>query len=233
MKSMRVSAIILARAGSKGVPGKNIIDFCGKPLLAWTIEQCINTQDVDDVWVSSDSEKILAVGCRYGAKPLLRPGNISGDQSTSESGWLHALDQIENKASSVDLVVAPQVTSPIRQSSDISNALAEMRRRNLDSLLTVSEIADFFIWTHSGKGKPESVTYDYLNRKPRQLIENRFLENGSFYIFSPKILRENKNRLGGEIGFKIMDKHKMFEIDDLDDLRLCEIIMRGYGLDKL
>jgi CMP-N,N'-diacetyllegionaminic acid synthase len=229
---MRVSAIILARGGSKGVPQKNIIDFCGKPLLAWTVEQCINAQGVDDVWVSSDSMEILEIGHHYGAQSIFRPDNISGDQATSESGWLHALDQIEHETSTVDLVVAAQVTSPIRESSDISSALKDVQLRGLDSLLSVNEISDFFIWALNDEGNPLSVTYDYLNRKSRQLIEKRFLENGSFYIFSPEILRKHQNRLGGKIGFKRMETYKMFEIDDLADVRLCEVIMRGYDLDK-
>jgi len=230
---MRVSAIILARAGSQGIPGKNIIDFCGKPLLAWTVEQCINAKGVDDVWVSSDSKEILDIGSQYGAKSILRPDNISGNQATSESGWLHAIDQVENKTSNVDLVVAAQVTSPVRESIDISSALEDMKLRSLDSLLTVNEIQDFFIWSLDENKNPQSTTYDYLNRKPRQLIENRFLENGSFYIFSPKILRKHQNRLGGEIGFKVMEKHKMIQIDNSEDLRLCAVIMRGYHLDKI
>ena len=230
---MRVSAIILARGGSKGVPRKNIIEFCGKPLLAWTVEQCINAQGVDDVWVSSDSREILKIGHQYGARSIFRPDNISGDQATSESGWLHALDQIEYETSAVDLVVAAQATSPIRESSDISSALEDVQLQGLDSLLSVNEISDFFIWELNGEENPLSVTYDYRNRKRRQLIEKRFLENGSFYIFSPKILREHQNRLGGKIGFKIMEKHKMIQIDNPVDLRLCEVIMRGYNLDKI
>ncbi len=191
---MRVSAIILARGGSKGVPRKNIIEFCGKPLLAWTVEQCINAQGVDDVWVSSDSREILEIGHQYGARSIFRPDNISGDQATSESGWLHAIDQIEHETSAVDLIVAAQATSPIRESSDISNALEDVQLQGLDSLLSVNEISD--------------------------------------YIFSPKILREHQNRLGGKIGFKTMETYKMFEIDNPADLRLCEVIMRGYDLDK-
>jgi len=230
---MKVSAIILAREGSKGVPGKNTINFCGKPLLAWTVKQCIDAQGVDDVWVSSDSKRILEIGRKYGARPILRPDHISGDQATSESGWLHAVDEIEDKTSSVDFVVAPQVTSPVRESVDISSALEDVKVRGLDSLLTVNEIEDFFIWMLNNKQNPQSVTYDYLNRKPRQLLEKRFLENGSFYIFSPRVLRKHQNRLGGKFGFKIMEKHKMIQIDNPADLRLCEVIMRGYGLDKI
>ena len=231
--NMRVSAIILARAGSQGIPGKNIIDFCGKPLLAWTVEQCINAKGVDDVWVSSDSKEILDIGSQYGAKSILRPDNISGNQATSESGWLHAIDQIEHKTSNVDLVVAPQVTSPIRESIDISSAIEDVKLRSLDALLPVNDATELFMWSLDKKNNPQSTTYDYLNRKPRQLIETHFLGNGSFYIFSPKILRKYNNRLGGEIGFKVLEKHKMMQIDNSEDLKLCPVIMRGYHLDEI
>ena len=230
---MRVSAIILARGGSKGIPGKNIRNFCGKPLLAWTVEQCIKAQGVDDVWVSSDSKEILDIAGQYGAKPISRPDNISNDQATSESGWLHALDEIENQTSTVDLVVAPQVTSPIRESSDISSGLEDMQLQGLDSLMAVTEIEDLFTWKQNYEGNLQSVTYDYLNRKPRQQLEKQFLETGSFYIFSPKILREHQNRMGGKIGMKIMESHKMFDINNPEDFKLSEVVMRGYGLDKV
>jgi len=79
---MIVNAVILARGGSKGIPGKNIINFCGKPLLAWTIEQCLQAESVNGVWVSSDDEKILAVAEKYGAQLIERPAEISDDFAT-------------------------------------------------------------------------------------------------------------------------------------------------------
>ena len=108
-----------------------------------------------------------------------------------------------------------------------------MKIQGYDSLLSVTEVEDFFIWSLSNEGFGKSVNYDYQDRKLRQFIKKSFLENGSFYIFSPKLFRKNNNRLGGNIGFKIMDKHKMFQIDNVVDLQLCEVIMRGYHLDKL
>ena len=85
---MNIVAIILARGGSKGLPNKNILDFCGKPLIAWTIENCING-GASSVWVSSDSEKILEISKKYGANIIERPNEISGDLASSESAWLH------------------------------------------------------------------------------------------------------------------------------------------------
>ena len=110
---MIVDAIILARSGSKGIPKKNIIEFCGKPLIAWTIEQCLSSKYISNIWVSSDSDEILKVASKYGAKTIKRPDILSGDFATSESAWLHSIEFIE-KDNYVDIVVAPQITSPLR-----------------------------------------------------------------------------------------------------------------------
>ena len=85
----------------------------------------------------------------------------------------------------MDLVVAAQTTSPIRESSDISSALEGVQLQGLDSLMAVTEIEDFFTWKQNHEGNLESVTYDYLNRKRRQQLEKQFLENGSFRTRGP------------------------------------------------
>jgi N-acylneuraminate cytidylyltransferase len=231
---MRVSAIVIARGGSKEIPSKNIIDFCGHPLLSWSIKQALAANNVNDVWISSDSREILSIGEKYGAKPILRPNEISGDSASSESAWLHAMDVIEGEGGEpIDYVLAPQVTSPLREPADFSNALKLMVEKQLDSLFSVAEVEDFFIWKRNATGEMESVNYDYHDRKPRQEIENRYLENGSFYLFKPGLIRQTQNRLGGKIGIYVMERFKMFQIDACDDIMLCSVIMSGYGLDKV
>lgn len=226
-----VIAIIPARGGSKGIPGKNLRLVCGKPLLAWSIMQARAAKSISSVWVSSDSSEILAVAEEYGAIAIRRPEGLSGDTASSESAWLHALEEVERSGVKVGFVVGMQATSPIRAGFDLDAAIGQVKRENLDSLLTVTEVEDFFNWRIGSDG-PESVNYDYRSRKIRQLIEKRFLENGSFYIFRPEILRILNNRLGGKIGIYVMERHKMFQIDNPEDIVLCESIMRGYGLDK-
>jgi CMP-N,N'-diacetyllegionaminic acid synthase len=225
-------AIIPARAGSKGIPGKNLLPICGKPLLAWSIEQAKAAAGVDSVWVSSDGDDILNVAQEYGAVPIKRPKSIAGDAASSESAWLHAVDAIERRGVAVEWIVGMQATSPVRQPNDIAEALVKIRRGELDSLLSVVEIEDFFIWQLEVNGVANSVNYDYRDRKPRQQIEKRYLENGSFYIFRPEQLRQTNNRLGGRIGMHVMQRHQMFQIDNPEDVVLCEAIMRGYCLDR-
>jgi len=225
-------AIIPARAGSKGIPGKNLVPVCGQPLVVWSIRQAAAASRIDSVYVSSDGDEILEVAVRAGALAIRRPAGFASDTASSESAWLHALDVVEKERGSVDRVVGMQATSPIREASDLDAAVRQFEEQRLDSLLSVSEIQDFFVWEPAGDGSFRPVNYDYRNRRRRQAITPQYRENGSFYIFRPQILRLEGNRLGGRIGAYVMPAHKMFQIDGPEDLRLCEAVMRGYGLDR-
>ena len=223
---MNVVSIILARGGSKGIPNKNIVDFCGKPLLAWTIEHCLGGA-VNTVYVSSDSDDILDVGEKYGAHSIKRPEEISSDEATSEAGWLHALEVIENIKGKMDWILAPQVTSPLRTATDICRGLDLAASEKYDSLFSCSIAEDLFFWEERA-GMLESINYDWHNRKRRQDIPNQFIENGSFYLFRPEVLRQNNNRFGGKIGVVDMEFWKMFEIDSREDLRMCSALMKEF-----
>jgi len=226
---MSIHSIILARGGSKGVPNKNIVDFCGKPLIAWTIEQCLQSENVDSVWVSSDSQEILNISKKYGAKTIQRPDNISGDFATSESAWLHAIKFIE-ESGSIDLVFAPQVTSPLREVKDIDTAIKLFQKEKYDSMFSSSIVEDLFFWEKDINNKLQSINYNYLDRKRRQDMTEKIVENGSFYIFKPEIIKKYGNRFGGSIGHSRMDFWKMFEIDNLEDLKMCSSLMKDFLL---
>ena len=225
-----IVAIILARGGSKGIPKKNIINFCGKPLIVWTIEHC-SQGGAEQVYVSSDSDEILEVGLRYGALPIERPLEIAGDNATSESGWLHALNFIEGKEGEVDWILAPQVTSPLRTADDIRKGIETARSGNYDSLFSCSVTEDLFIWEQHHEGL-ESVNYNWRNRKRRQDVPKQYIENGSFYFFQPEVLRANNNRFGQRIGIVEMEFWKMFEIDSQEDLRMCAALMKEFLVEE-
>ena len=227
-----VVAIILARGGSKGIPKKNVIDFCGRPLICWTIEQLQCSRGIDSIWVSSDNEEILTVCQNVGAQIIRRPDNISHDYATSESGWLHALEFIERKDGFVDLVFAPQVTSPLREPSDIERGLQDFQEQGCDSMFSCSVVEDLFFWEKLTDKRPRSVNYDYRKRSRRQDIPKQYIENGSFYLFKPEVLRQCNNRLGKKIGMSQMEFWKMFEIDSMEDLKMCEALMGAFLLNK-
>ena len=221
-----IVAIIPARGGSKGILNKNIKNFCGKPLISWTIKQAKKSKSISSVWVSSDNEKILNISKQFGAKLIRRPKEISNDTASSESAWLHSIYEIE-KEKKIDIVVAMQCTSPLREPKDIDNALELFIKEDYDSMFSGAELKDFYIWEKT-KNKLNSINYDYKNRKRRQEIEKQFVENGSFYIFKPNILRKYNNRLGKKIGIAKMEFWKSFEIDELKDWKMCEILMKEF-----
>ncbi len=218
--SVKSVAIIPARGGSKGIPKKNILDFCGKPLIAWSIIPAVRTPEIDSVYVSSDSDEILQVAQRYGAKPIKRPADIAGDTATSESAIAHALNVIN---SPVELVVMLQPTSPLRKPDDLGKAIQQFKAEQWDSAFSGAVLDDFLIWERNGQGILKSFNYDYQKRGRRQDRQPQYVENGSFYLFKPEVLASG-NRLGGSIGAYIMEFWQTFEIDSLEDLELVKII---------
>ena len=135
----KLQCIILARGGSKGLIRKNLTDFCGKPLLQWTVEQALIAKHVNSVWVSSDSEEILNLSQSLGANTILRPDEFSDDTSTSESAWLHAINYIEeNSQDNVSVVLAPQCTSPVREVRDFDESIEKYFNEKYDSLFSGS-----------------------------------------------------------------------------------------------
>jgi len=225
-----IAGIILARGGSKGIPGKNVLLIAGKPLIAWSIEQSLNSPLIDSTWVSSDSDKILEIAQSFGANPIKRPPEIAGDKSSSEEAWLHAIDYIHSTHNiGLDAIVGLQPTSPIRESSDLTCAIETFKEKGYDSMFSISKPLEGFRWQMTD-GLLQSVDYDYTQRKMRQNIQETYYENGSFYIFKPSIIQKYNNRLGGKIGMFKMDFYKTFQIDEPEDIRMCEIIMLEYLL---
>ena len=220
---MRTVAIIPARGGSKGVPKKNIIDFLGKPLISYSIEQALSTKHEIEVYVSSDCDQILSISNKYGANPIKRPIEISGDTASSELALLHAIEIIE-KEKKFDVCVFLQATSPLRTPDDIDNSLEKIRQDSLDSVFSGYILEDFLIWEKGKNHLLRSINYDFSDRKRRQDREHQYVENGSIYAFNKESFKKSKNRIHGKFGISLMSSWQNFEIDSLEDLEICEMI---------
>lgn len=230
MTRHHIIAIILARGGSKGIPNKNLIDFAGKPLLAWSILQARAATVIDAVFVSSDSPAILEVAAQYGALPIRRPDNLSTDIASSEAALIHALDTIaKEQGAEPKTIVFLQATSPLREPADIDGAVAAFRSQGADSLFADAVLDDLCAW-YEEDGALKGKTFDPFNRGRRQDRKPLYLENGSIYVFKPDLLRNTGNRLGGKIARYTMDYWKSFEIDALENVELCEYYFRKHLL---
>ena len=229
MKKKNTIAIILARGGSKGIPGKNIKSFLGKPLLAWTVIQAKISKNISKVYLSSDSDKILKIGEKYGAIAVKRPKNISGDKARSEEAVLHLLQNLDYNP---DGVVMLEPTAPLRDIQDIDNCINDFYLNKWDSGFSGAILEDFLIWKFNKKNKLLPINYNFKKKVPRQLRDPEVVENGSIYIFTSKSVKKNNNRFGGKIGFSVNQIWQSFEIDNIQDWKFVSLIFNRYLLKK-
>ncbi|MCG3773362.1 MAG: CMP-N,N'-diacetyllegionaminic acid synthase [Nitrospira sp.] len=230
----RVLAVILARGGSKGLPGKNIMELHGKPLIAWSIDAGLKAVAVDDVIVSTDSLEIAAVARELGAEvPFIRPTLLAADVSTSIDALLHALNALAAEGRTYEYVMLLEPTSPLRDATDIDNALEALMNQDADAIVSIcrSEAihpAFMFSWGERGRLVP------YLTTQPKDLrrqdVEELFFLEGSIYASKVGVLREKLSFYHeGTVGF-VVPKWKSPEIDDELDFLLVEAIMRQRGI---
>ncbi len=226
IKNKEIIAIIPARGNSKEIPKKNVIDFCGKPLIVWSIEQALGSRYIQEVYVSSDNREILEISKKSGAKAIKRPKKLAMDTSPSEEALLHAVNYIQKSTRKmIDIVVFLQASSPLRTSKDIDTAIELLISKRADCLFSAAILEDFCIWQRK-KNNYRSMSFDYKNRGRRQDRPKLYLENGSIYIFKPKILEKYNNRFGGKMAISIMDYWKSYEIDKPEDVEVCEYFMQ-------
>ena len=157
-----IDAIILARGGSKGIHNKNLKLFCGHPLVAWTIIQAKLSKKIRNIFVSSDSNKILKVAKKYGAKQIKRPKSISGDHAKSESAVLHALSLVGDKQKGIVML---EPTAPLRSPDDLDKCVKNFLKNDWDSGFSGAYLADFLIWKMKKK-RLQSINYDYKKKDP-------------------------------------------------------------------
>tara|TARA_B100001939_G_C16809530_1_gene559317 strand:+ start:21 stop:701 length:681 start_codon:yes stop_codon:yes gene_type:complete len=215
--------IIPARGGSKGIHGKNIKLFNGKPLIQYSIEYAQSVITNDKIIISTDSEEIKKVVEEFDVKVIHRPDEISGDTATTESAISHVLDFIDEKPKNVILL---QATSPLRPIESLKKIIKHFEDNKFDSLLTISSTHRFF-WELDGENA--NPKYDFQNRPRRQDMkkdEIKYIENGSVYMFSYNHFVENNNRLGGKIGYYIFPEECALEIDSMSDWIALEQIAK-------
>ena len=227
-----VVAIIPARGGSKGLPGKNLYPVLNKPLIEWTFKQSLSASNIDYTFVSTDDEKITRLAENCGVKTILRPDNLCRDDSTSESALHHAIENIKSEHQILaDIIVFLQATSPLRLYDDIDNAVSLFNKEEADSLFSATRPSDLTLWEKENESW-RSVNFDYQNRLRRQDMPKNYIENGSIYIFKPEILDNHNNRLGGKIIAYEMQFWQTWEIDTIHEIDLIEFYMKKYKLDQ-
>ena len=205
---MRTVSLLPARGGSKGIPNKNIAPLNGKPLIYYAIRASLNSES-QETWVSTDNDEIKRVSIECGARVIDRPAEISKDYSQSEEALLHFCSKVD-----FDTLVFIQPTSPLVESTHIDTGIQMMNE--YDSVFSVYKEHWVPRWTK--EVNPDE--WDVNNRPMRQQMDEKYVENGAFYLTKKDNLLQSKLRYSGKIGVVEMPLYKSFQIDTEEDLAL-------------
>jgi CMP-N-acetylneuraminic acid synthetase len=235
---MRILAIIPARAGSKGLPGKNIRVLAGRPLIGWSIAAARQCSMIDHVIVSSDGDAILEVARAEGADVVRRPAALAADDSLPKDAVRHVLNELETRGHApFDVVVLLQPTSPLRTAGDITACIDVLQDRNADSVATAAEVEHHpaRIWTLDGDGRPSPYREGDCIWAPRQALEKAFALNGAVYAVrvGPFLADPTPSFIFGDSRLVIMPRERSIDIDTLFDFRIAEqlLVPEGAGDD--
>jgi len=216
---MSVVAVIPARGGSKGVPGKNLQRVGGIPLITRAIAAAVSSRLIDRVLVSTDDPAIARTAIAAGAEVVDRPPALSGDEASSESALFHALDSLE---ADPEITVFLQATSPFIGPLDLDSAIARVRDGDEDVVFSAVE-SHGFLWSLA-EGGAVGVNHDHRSRARRQDREPHYLETGAFYVMRSAGFRAIGHRFFGRIGVTLVEPRTAIEIDSPEELEVAAVL---------
>jgi CMP-N-acetylneuraminic acid synthetase len=224
---MNIVAIIPARKSSKGLKNKNIYPLLGKPLINWTIDSVLNSKYINDIYVTSDSEKIEKYVLQYDINFLKRPSKLAKDDSNIVDVIIHALEQILKKKN-FDFLILLQPTSPLRNTLHIDNAISSLINTNATSLISVVKqdnklLKSFFLENTSIFLKAlNNSNFQFSNR---QSLPNMYMPNGAIYIVNVQDFLNNKSFFTNKCIPFLMSKKHSIDIDNYSDILKIENIL--------
>jgi CMP-N-acetylneuraminic acid synthetase len=232
---MHVLALIPGRGGSKGVPGKNIKDMCGKPLIAWTIEEAKKTKHITRVVVTTDDDAIAEAGRTWGAEvPFMRPKELAADDTPDLPVFVHALTWLkEHEGYEPDVVVHLRINSPLRTASDIDRGIElMMEHMDADAVRAVTKAPLHPLKAYRldqnvlSPFVPESVygIHEPYNM-PWQALPNAYTTGGYLTVLKPSTIL-HKHSMSGEhfLGFEV-DSKNVVDIDTPEQFEFARMRM--------
>ena len=224
-----ILGLIPARGGSKRLPGKNILNLAGKPLISWTIEAALGSKFIDEVVVSTDDHDIKEISKKYGATvPFLRPDHLATDEATSVDTALHLLNTLDKNSDKYDYIILLQPTSPLRTLKDIDNSIELLDTNNCDAVIGVCEVEHSPLWCNK---IPEDgdisnfIDQSIVNIKSQD-FEQYYRINGAIYLCDINRLKKEMTFFlsSGCTAYKMDLKHSV-DIDNKFDFNLASFML--------
>jgi len=225
----RCLGVIPAREGSKRIPGKNIKELCGKPLIQWSIDSGNKSKYIDRLIVSTDSHKIAKISKFCGADvPFIRPANLAKDSSGSFEVLEHAYKFLHDQGDYYDYIIMLQPTSPLRTDRHIDEAIELLDEKHADGVISLSEITHPIEWCGV---LPETMEMDkfidniIINSRSQQ-FEKRFCLNGAIYLTSIQRMQSERSHIyGNKMYAYIMEPYDSVDIDNPIDMEIAEFLL--------
>ena len=225
--------VIPARGGSKRIPNKNIKNFCGKPIIAWSIETALQSGCFDQVIVSTDDEKIAEVARKYGAKvPFFRPSELADDYTGTVAVIQSAVQWFADNQTMPELVCCLYATAPFVCPDDLKRGLEKIKAEKSDYVFSVASFESpiqraIKINDH---GRVEMLYPENINERSQDLVE-AFYNAGQFYWGQAKAWKEGKRVLTGDSVPLVISRGRAQDIDTLEDWEHAELLF-NWLLDK-
>ena len=231
-RTKRILVIVPARGGSKGLPGKNILPCCGKPLLAWTLEEVRKSGIATKIIVSTDSPEIAKVAEKYGVPtPVLRPRFLASDTATTDEVVMYEISRLEDDGETFDIVVKLQPTSPLRQEQDIRGAMQNLFKKKAQAVVSVCAAETHPSWVN--KLPPDLNMGSFIRpdilASNRQDLESYYRLNGAIYVSDVEHFKARRSFFSSATYAYIMPQERSVDIDTEVDFRLAEVILESGG----
>jgi len=225
----KILAIIPARSGSKGLKDKNIRLLNGKPLIAYTIQEAINSEVFDDILVSTDSKEYADISKQYGAYvPFLRPKEFSEDTSSSTDVILHVLNELKKLNKEYDYFMLLQPTSPLRNKNDILASIKLCFDKKANSIVSVSKVnkSPLLMNTLDSTLSLERFFNDSIIDKRRQDLKTFYALNGAIYLVNIEYFFKYKNVYKEKSFAYVMNEERSIDIDTETDFIIAKAILK-------
>lgn len=224
---MRILAMITARGGSKRIPRKNIKEFCGKPMLAYSVEAAVNAGVFDTVMVSTEDEEIAQIGMQYGAEvPFYRSEKTSGDFATTSDVILEVLEEYEKRGVKFDIVCCIYPTAPFLTAARLKEAVEKLAASDADTLIPV--VAFSYPPQRALVEKDGKLIFrhpEHLNSRSQDL-EPYYHDAGQFYVMRIEAFKRNRHMMVGNLIPLPLSELEVQDIDNATDWALAELKYR-------
>ena len=220
---MTTIALIPARGGSKGIPRKNIRDFCSKPLIYWSIKLALESKYIDRVIVSTDDQEIANISQSFSAEvPFIRPSYLAQDETPGIDPVIHAINLIPE----IDHLLLLQPTSPIRELKHIEGIFKLREQYNSETAVSVKAASKPHSLHHQLDSNKRLIPLSKNNSFKTRQHYQEFILNGSMYLSSKESILKNKSLITPDTRAYIMSEYYSVDIDTLYDWEIAEYLMR-------